>query len=189
MKLHRRDFLRLSVAAAALPVAPGFSRAQGYPSRPVRIVVGFPAGGGDDIHARLMGQWLSERFGQSFLVENRPGASSLLAADAVAHAPPDGYTLFVLSMPTVISSQLFTNLNIDLTRNIAPIATLCHVNFVMAVNPSVPARNVAEFISYAKANAGKVSMATAGSGTPHHVMGEQFKQMTGIDVRHGNRLD
>jgi tripartite-type tricarboxylate transporter receptor subunit TctC len=184
MKLQRRDFLRFAVAAVVLPAGPRFARAQNYPTRPVRVIVGFPAGGGDDIHARLMGQWLSERLGQSFLVENRPGASSLLAADAVAHAPPDGYTLSLLSMPTVISSQLFSNLNINLVRNIAPVASLCHVNFVMAVNPGVPATNVAEFILHAKANAGKISIATAGSGTPHHVMGEQFKQMTGVDLLH-----
>ena len=184
MKIQRREFLRLAGAAAALPVVPKLAKAQDYPTKPVRIIVGYPAGGFDDIHARLIGQWLTERLGQSFLIENRAGASGLLAAGAVAHAPPDGYTLLTLSLPMVISARLFSNLNIDLVRNIAPVANLVHADFMMAVNTDVPARNVGEFIAYAKANPGKVTMGTAGSGTPHHVAGELLKLMTGIDLLH-----
>ena len=158
--------------------------AQAYPSRPVRIVVGFAAGGATDIVARLMGQWLSERLGQQFVIENRPGAGSNIATEAVVRAPPDGYTLLLVIAPNAINATLYDKLNFNFIRDIAPVAGISRVPNVMVVNPSVPAKTVPEFIAYAKANPGKINMASAGNGTAHHVSGELFKMMTGVDMVH-----
>src|SRR5512133_3517239 len=179
MKLPRRRFLHLAAGAAALPAVSRFARAQDYPARPVRIVVGFPAGGGSDITARLMGQWLSERLGQPFVVENRPGAGTNIATEAVAKAAPDGYTLLLVSVANTVNATLYERLNFDFIRDIAPVAGLIRGPLVMELNPSVPARTVPEFIAYAKANPGKINMASGGNGTSQHVSGELFKMMTG----------
>jgi tripartite-type tricarboxylate transporter receptor subunit TctC len=181
MKLPLRQFLHLAAGAAALPVVSRIARAQAYPSRPVRIVVGFPAGGNTDIIARLIGQWLSERLGQPFIVENRPGAGSTIGADVVAKAAPDGYTLLLLSSSTFISGTLY---NFDVVRDIAPVGTVTRGAYVMLVNPSNPARSVPEFIAFAKAHSGKVTMASAGTGSGGHVTGELFRTMTGVDMLH-----
>src|SRR5262252_1630470 len=162
MKLPRRNFLHLAAGAAALPVASRIARAQAYPTRPVRIIVGFAPGGATDIMARLMGQWLSERLGQQFIVENRPGAASNVAAEAVVNAPPDGYTLLVATSVNAINATVYDKLNFNLIRDIAPIASIHREPFVMEVNPSVPVKTVPEFITHAKANAGKINMASAG---------------------------
>ena len=184
MKLPRRQFLHLTVGAAALPAVSRFAWAQAYLSRPVRIIVGFPAGGGADIVARLIGQWLSERLGQPFVVENRPGAGTNIGTEAVVRAPADGYTLLLASPPAAINSTLYDKLNFVFLRDIAPIASIIRHPFVMVVNPSVPAKTVPEFIAYAKANPGKVNMASAGVGSPQHVYGELFKMMAGVDMVH-----
>jgi tripartite-type tricarboxylate transporter receptor subunit TctC len=181
---HRRQFLRLAAGAAALPAVSRPARAQAYPTRPVRIIVGFPAGGSGDIIMRLMGQWLSERLGQQFIVENRPGAASNIAAEVVAKAPPDGYMLFLSSSPKAISDALYDNLNFNSIRDIAPVASISISPLVMEVNPSVPARTVSEFIAYTKANSGKLNMASNGVGGTSHVSGELFKMMAGIDMLH-----
>src|SRR5271170_1354658 len=182
MKLPRRNFLHLAAGAAALPVLPRVASAQTYPSRPVRIIVGFPAGGPNDIVARLTGQWLSERLGQQFVIENRPGAGGIIAAEAVVNAPPDGYTLLVVGAPQAISTSLYDNLNFNLVRDIAPVASIIRVPLVMEVNPAVPATTVSEFIAYAKANPGKLNMASGGNGTSDHVCGELFKMMAGVNM-------
>ena len=182
--LHRRQFLHLAADAAALPVVSRIARAQAYPSRPVHILVGFPAGGTSDIVARVLSQWLSERLRQQFVVENRPGAGSNLATEAVARAAPDGYTLLLIGGANTINATLFDKLNFDFLRDIAPIASVCETSFVVYVNPSVPARTISEFITYAKGNPGKLNFATPGVGTPPHVAGELFKMMTGIDMLH-----
>jgi len=184
MKLPRRNFLHLAAGAAALPAASRIARAQAYPTRPVRIVVGFAAGGAGDITARLIGQWLSERFGQQFIVENRPGAGGNIGAEAVVRAPPDGYTLLLAAAPNAINATLYGNLNFNFIRDIAPVASFASGASVMVVNPSVPARTVPEFIAYAKANPGKVSMASQGVGGTGHVSGELFKMMTGVNLVH-----
>jgi len=184
MKLPRRKFLHLAAGAAALPLAPHVARAQAYPSRPVRIIVGFPAGCGGDLAARLIGQWLSERLGQPFIIENRPGAGSNLGAEAVVRAPPDGYTLLQATAANAWNTTLYNNLKFDFLRDIVPIASIIRVPFVLEVNPSVPAKTVPEFIAYAKANPGKLTMASGGSGSPQHVSGELFKVMTGVDMLH-----
>ena len=158
--------------------------AQAYPSRPVRIIVGFAAGGATDIVARLIGQWLSERLGQQFVIENRPGAGSNIATEAVVRAPPDGYTLLLVSPANAINATLYDKLNFNFIRDIAPVAGIIRVPIVMVVNPSFPAKTVPEFIAYAKANPGKINMASAGNGTAHHVAGELFKMMTGVDMVH-----
>jgi tripartite-type tricarboxylate transporter receptor subunit TctC len=185
MKLpHRRRFLHLAAGAAALPAVSRFAWAQAYPSRPVRIVVGFPAGGSGDILTRLMGQWLSERLGQQFIIENRPGAGSNIAAEAVVKAAPDGYTLYLSSSPNAISATLYDNLNFNFIRDIAPVASISISPLVMEVNPSVPAKTVPEFVAYAKANPGKLNMASNGNGTTSHLAGELFKMMTGVNMLH-----
>src|SRR6266487_722586 len=185
MKLpHRRQFLHLAAGAAALPVVSRIASAQAYPSRPVRLIVGAPAGGGFDIVARLMGQWLSERLGQSFVIENRPGAGSNIATEAVVRALPDGYTLLLVTAVNVISTSLYEKLSFNLSRDIAPVAGIIVVPTVMLVNPSVPAKTIPEFIAYAKANPGKLTMASGGVGAATHLAGELFKVMTSVDIVH-----
>ena len=183
MKLpHRRRFLHLAAGAAALPTVPQIARADTYPTRPVHIIVGFAAGGPNDISARLMGGWLSGRLGQQFIVENRPGAGSNLASEDVVRAPADGYTLLLVPPPAAINATLYDNLNFNFIRDIAPVAGIARTPNVLEVNLSVPAKTVPEFIAYAKANPGKINMASAGNGTVPHVAGELFKSMTGVDL-------
>src|SRR5262249_16976059 len=184
MKLPRRNFLYLAAGAAALPGVSRVARAQAYPSRPVRIIVGWPAGGGADVVARLMGRWLSERLGQPFIIENRAGAGSNLGTEAVVRAPPDGYTLLHATATNAWNATLYDNLNFNFLRDIAPLASIIRVPFVMVVNPSVPAKTVPEFIAYAKANPGKLTMASGGVGSPQHVYGELFKMMAGVQMVH-----
>ena len=184
MKLRRRQFLHLTAGAAALPVISRLAWAQTYPARPVHLIVGFPAGGPQDIVMRLIGQWLSERLGQSFIIENRPGASGNVGAETVVRAAPDGYMLLSVSSPNAINATLYKNLNFNFIRDIAPVASIMRVPLVMEVNPSVPVKTVPEFIAYAKANPGKVNYASAGIGTPQHVSAEMFKMMTGVDMVH-----
>ena len=188
MKLPRREFLHLSAAAIALLAVARLARAETYPARPVHIMVGFAAGGPNDISARLIGQWLSERLGQQFVVENRPGAGGNVATELVVRAPADGFTLLLVPAPAAINATLYDNLNFNFIRDIAPVAGILRVPEVMVVNPAVPANTVPEFIAYAKANPGKINMASAGNGTVPHVAGELFKFMTGVDlVRVGYR--
>lgn len=184
MKFPRRTFLQLAVGAAALPAMPRLSRAQAYPSRPVRIVVGFPAGGATDIQARLMGQWLSDRLGQQFIIENRAGASGNIGTEAVAKAPADGYTLLQIVTPHAINAALYTNLNFDFVRDIAPIICVARLAYVIVVHPSVPATAIPELIAYAKANPGKINYGSAGPGTPQNISCELFKMMTGVNLVH-----
>ena len=184
MKFPRRTFLHLAVGAAALPAVPRIARAQAYPSRPVRIVVGFPAGGATDIQARLMGQWLSDRLGQQFIVENRAGASGNIGTEAVAKAPADGYTLLQIVTPHAINAALYTNLNFDFIRDIAPVICAARLAYVVVVHPSVPATTIPEFIAYAKANPGKINYGSAGPGTPQNIACELFKMMTGVNLVH-----
>src|SRR5262245_51198482 len=184
MKLPRRQFLRLAAGALALPAASTIARAQTYPSRPVRMVVGFPAGQAIDIIARLMGQWLSERLGQPFVVENRPGAGGNVAAEQVARAPSDGHTLLIVASNNVINTALYGTASVDFIRDIAPIATFGRGFQVMEVNPALPVKTVSEFIAYAKSNPGKLNMASAGNGSITHVSGELFKMMTGVNMLH-----
>ena len=185
MKLpHRRQFLHLAAGAAALPAISRVARAQAYPTRPVRIIVGFAPGGGADITARLIGQWLSERLGQQFVIENRPGAAGNIGTNAVVRAVPDGYTLLVVAPTNAINATLYENLNFNFIRDIAPVASIVRVPYVMEVHPSVPATTVAEFIAYAKANPGKINLASAGIGASTHMAGEMFKMMAGVDLFH-----
>jgi tripartite-type tricarboxylate transporter receptor subunit TctC len=184
MKFPRRTFLHLAVGAAALPAVSRIARAQVYPSRPVRIIVGFPAGGATDIQARLMGQWLSDRLGQQFIVENRSGASGNIGTEAVAKAPADGYTLLQVVTPNVINAALYTNLNFDFMRDIAPIVCSARLAYMVVVHPSVPATTIPEFIAYAKANPGKINYGSAGHGTPQNICCELFKMMTGVNLVH-----
>jgi tripartite-type tricarboxylate transporter receptor subunit TctC len=184
MKLPRRQFLRLAAGAAALPAVSRFAWAQTYPSRPVRWIVGFTPGGGNDIVARLMGQWLSERLGQPVVIENRPGAATNIATEAVVRAPPDGYTLLFVAATSAINATLYEKLNFNFIRDIAPVAGIVSLPDVMVVNPLVPAKTVPEFIAYAKSNPGKVNMASPGVGTSVHLSGELFKMMTGVDMLH-----
>jgi tripartite-type tricarboxylate transporter receptor subunit TctC len=184
MKFPRRAFMHLAVGAAALPAVPRISRAQAYPSRPVRIVVGFPAGGATDIQARLMGEWLTQRLGQQFIVENKPGASGNIGTETVAKAPADGYTLLQVVTPHAINAALYTNLNFDFIRDIAPVICLARLAYVVVVNPSVPATTLPEFIAYAKANPGKINYGSAGQGTPQNISCELFKMMTGVNLVH-----
>jgi tripartite-type tricarboxylate transporter receptor subunit TctC len=181
---HRRGFLRLAAGGAALPALSPVAKAQSYPSRPVRILVGFPPGSAPDIVARLIGQDLSDRLGQPFVVENRPGASSNIATEAVVRAAPDGYTLLIVSLPNVFNATLYDKLNFDFLRDIVPIASIDRQPFVVESHPSVPAKTVPEFIAYAKANPGKIAMASAGAGSAPHVFGELFKAMAGVDLLH-----
>ena len=185
MKLpHRRNFLRLVATAITLPAVSRIARAQTYPTRQVRWVVGFPAGQTADITARVMGQWLSERLGQPFVIDNRPGASGTIATEAVVRAPADGYTLLLASPPSAINATLYDKLNFVFLRDIAPVAGVIRAPFVMEVNPAVPAKTVPEFIAYAKANPGKISMASAGIGSGPHVAGELFKIMAAVNIIH-----
>jgi tripartite-type tricarboxylate transporter receptor subunit TctC len=184
MKLPRRNFLHLAASAAALPVVSRVAWAQAYPTRPVRLIVGAPAGGGFDIVARLMGQWLSERLGRSFVIENRPGAGSNIATDAVVRALPDGYTLLLVTSVNAISTSLYEKLSFNLGRDIAPVAGITRVPNVTVVNPSVPSKTIPELIAYAKANPGKLNMASGGNGTTGHLSGELFKVITGVNMVH-----
>jgi tripartite-type tricarboxylate transporter receptor subunit TctC len=184
MNPSRRHVLRLAAGAASLPCMPGIANAQAYPSRPVRIIVGFAAGGGNDLLARLIGQWLSERFGQQFVVENRPGAGGNIATEAAARAAADGYTLLLIGPQNAINATLYDKLSFSFLRDIAPLASISREANLMAVNPSLPASTVSEFIAYAKANPGKINMASAGVGSAGHVAGELFKMMTGLTLAH-----
>jgi len=184
MKLPRRKFLHLTAGAAALPAVSGIAWAQPYPTRPVRWIVGFAPSGGTDIVARLMGQWLSERLGVSFVIENRPGAGSNVATEAVVHAPPDGYTLLFAGLPNAINASLYSKLNFNFIHDIAPIASIVRAPNVMVVNPSFPVKTLAEFIAYAKTNPRKVNMASAGIGTTSHLAGELFKMLADVDLVH-----
>jgi tripartite-type tricarboxylate transporter receptor subunit TctC len=184
MKFPRRKFLHLAAGAAALPAASRLARAQTYPSRPVRIVVGFAPGGGADITARLIGQWLSERLGQPFIIDNRPGAGSNIATEAVVRAPADGYTLLLVGAFNAVNATLYDKLNFNFIRDIAPVATMYYVPNVMAVHPSFPAKTILEFIAYSKSNPGKVNMGSGTTGASMHMSGELFKIMAGIDMVH-----
>jgi tripartite-type tricarboxylate transporter receptor subunit TctC len=182
VKLPRRQVLHLAVGAAALPAMSRIARAQAYPARPVRIIVGFPPGGAADITARLMGQWLSERLGQPFVIENRPGAGTNIATEAVAKAPADGYTLLLVSVANTVNATLYKRLKFDFIRDIAPVAGLIRGPLVMELHPSTPAKTVPELIAYAKANPGKINVASAGNGTPGDMASELFQLMTGLDL-------
>jgi tripartite-type tricarboxylate transporter receptor subunit TctC len=182
--LSRHQFLHLAAGAAALPGMSRIASAQTYPARPVRIIVGYSAGGGADINARLMGQWLSERLGQAFIIENRPGAGGTIAVDSVVRSPPDGYTLLLTGSPDAYNESLYNNLKFNYIRDIAPVAGITRVPGVMVVHPSFPAKTVPEFIAYAKANPGKINYASAGNGTPQHVCGELFKMMASVEMVH-----
>jgi tripartite-type tricarboxylate transporter receptor subunit TctC len=183
MKLpHRRTFLHLAAGAAALPTVSRIAKAETYPTRPVRIIVGFPPGSLSDTMARLIGQWLSDRLGQQFVIENRPGAASNLAAEMVVRAPADGYTLLLVTSVNAINATLYDNLNFDLIHDIVPVARIARGPGVMEVNPTFPAKSVPEFIAYAKANPGKINMATSGSGSMLDVYGELFMIMAGVDM-------
>jgi len=184
MKIRRRAIVHLAVGAAALPAVPRIARAQAYPSRPVRIVVGFPAGGATDIQARLMGEWLSERLGQQFIVENKPGASGNIGTEMVVRAPADGYTLLQVVTPNAINSALFGHLGFDFVRDIAPVIYAARLAYVVVVNPSVPVKTLPELIAYAKANPGKINYGSAGQGTPQNITCELFKMMTGVNLVH-----
>jgi tripartite-type tricarboxylate transporter receptor subunit TctC len=182
MKLARRKFLHLAAGVAALPVITRVSSAQSYPVRPVHLLAGFPPGGIVDLIARLIGQWLSERLGQQFVIENRPGAGSNIATELVARATPDGYTLLLVSSVNAWNTAIYDKLNFNFVRDIAPVASIIRTPAVMEVNPSVPAKTVPEFIAYAKANPGKIDMGTGGPGSGQHVYGELFKVMAGVDL-------
>jgi tripartite-type tricarboxylate transporter receptor subunit TctC len=184
MKFHRRNFLHLAAGAAALPFTPHVARAQAYPTRPVRLIVGFAPGGGGDINARLIGQWLSERLGQQFIVENRPGAGGNIAAETAVRAPADGYTLLMAGTPNAINATLYDKLTFNIIRDIAPVAGITRAPNVMEVNPMVPAKTIPEFIAYVKVNPGKINMASAGNGSSVHMSGELFKMMTGVGLVH-----
>ena len=184
MKLPRRQFLHLAAGAAALPTVSRFAFAQTYPSRPVRLIVPFAPAGGSDITARLMGQWLSEWLAQPFIIENRPGAGSNIATEAVVRAAADGYTLLCVTTANAINATLYDKLNFNFIRDIAPVATISRNTYVMLVHPSMPAKTVPEFIAYAKAHPRKINMASAGTGSPPHVCGELFKMMAGVDLLH-----
>jgi tripartite-type tricarboxylate transporter receptor subunit TctC len=184
VKLSRRQFLHLAAGAAALPVGTRVVRAQSYPSRPVRIVAGFAAGGAVDIVARLMGQWLSDRLGQQFIIENRPGAGGNIAVEAVVNAPPDGASLLLVGVNNAIGATLYDKTSFNFNRDIAPVAGIMRVPNIMVVSPSVPAKTVSEFIAYANANPGKLSYASSGSGTSVHMSAELFKAMTKVDLLH-----
>jgi tripartite-type tricarboxylate transporter receptor subunit TctC len=184
MKLPRRQFLHLAAGAAALPAMSAIAGAQTYPSRPVHIIAGFAAGGGVDITARLIGQWLSERLGQNFIIENRPGAGGNLGTETVVNAQPDGYTLLLATVPNAVNATLYDKLNFNFIRDTAPVAGIIRVPMVILVNPSVPANTVPEFIAYAKANPGKVNMASAGTGSAPHMAGELFNVMAGVNMVH-----
>ena len=184
MKLPRRKFLHLAASAAALPFAPYVARAQAYPTRPVRWVVGFVPGGASDPVTRIMGQWLSERLGQPFVIEYKPGAGSNIAAQSVIASPPDGYTLLMVPTASAINATFYDNLPFNFLRDIAPVAALVRIPNVIVVNPALPVQNLAEFIAYARTNPGKINVGSAGTGTANHMAGELFKAMTGINLVH-----
>lgn len=184
MKFPRRTFMHLAAGAAALPAAPHVARAQAWPSRPVRIVVGFPAGGATDIMARLMGEWLTQRLGQQFIVENKPGASGNVGTELVVRSPADGYTALLVVTPAAINAALYSNLPFNFIQDIAPVIYLARLAYVVVVNPSVPAKTLPEFIAYAKANPGKINYGSAGQGTPQNIACELFKMMTGVNLVH-----
>ena len=184
MKLPRRQFLHLAAGAAALPAASRIARAQTYPTRPVRLIVRFVPAGSNDIAARLIGQWLSERLGQQFVVENRPGAGGNIGTEVVVRAAPDGYTLLLVSTSNAINATLYKDLRFNFIRDIAPVASIVQDPFVMEVNPSLPTKTVPEFIAYAKANPGKLNFGSAGTGTGPHVATELFNMMTGVKMLH-----
>jgi tripartite-type tricarboxylate transporter receptor subunit TctC len=184
MKLPRRQFLHLAVGTAVLPAVTRVAKAETYPTRPVRVIVTFAAGGPNDIIARLMGQWLSERFGQQFVIENRPGAGGTIGTEVVVNAPPDGYTLVLASPANAINATLYGNLSYNFIRGIAPVAGIALAPSVMEVHPSVPAKTVPEFIAYANANPGKINMASGGIGSSQHAIGELFKMMARVDLTH-----
>ena len=184
MKLARRRFLHLAAGAAALPTASRFAWAQAYPSRPVRLIIGYPPGGSADITARLTGQWLSERLGQPVVIESRPGAATNLATEAVVRASPDGYTLLLVAPANAINATLYDKLNFDFLRDIVPVAGIIRFPNVVVVNPSLPIKTIPELIAYAKANPGKLNMASSGNGSTIHMSGELFKMLTGINMVH-----
>jgi len=184
MRISRRKFLHLSAGVAALPAASPRASANTYPTRPVRILAGFAAGGGVDITARIIGQWLSDRLGRSFITENRPGAGGNIATDLVVNAPPDGYTLLLSTVPNAVNATLYDNLGFDFMRDTAPVAGIIRVAMVVLVHPSVPANTLPEFLSYVKANPGKVNMASAGIGSAPHMAGELFNFMAGVKMVH-----
>ena len=184
MKLPRRGFLHLAAGAAALSVLPRITLAQSYPTRPVRVMVGFAPGQAIDIVTRIIGQRLSERLGQQFIIENRPGAGGNIATEVVVRAPPDGYALLAVGSNNMINATLYQKLNFDFIRDIAPVASVYRVPQVMEVNPSFPTKTVQEFIAYAKAHPGEISFASAGNGSVAHVTGELFKMMTGVNMLH-----
>jgi tripartite-type tricarboxylate transporter receptor subunit TctC len=184
MKLPRRNFLHLAAGTAALPVISRIAWAQTYPARPVHWIVGFPPASGPDIAARLVGQWLSERLGQQVVVEDRPGAGGTIATEAVVHAAPDGYSLLCATSANAVNATFYPNLKFDFIRDIAPVASIGNIPFVMVVNPLLSAKSVPEFIDYAKANPSKINVASAGTGSVSHVSGELFKAMAGLDWNH-----
>ena len=184
MKLLHRQFLKLAAVVAAAAAVPQVASALDYPTRPVRIIAGFAAGGGVDVTARLIGQWLTDRLGQSFVIENRPGAGGNIGTEAVVNAAPDGYTLLLATVPNAVNASLYEKLNFNFIRDIVPVAGIIRVPMVILLNPSVPAATVAEFISYAKANPDKVNMASAGNGSAPHMAGELFKMMAGVNLVH-----
>jgi tripartite-type tricarboxylate transporter receptor subunit TctC len=184
MKLPRRQFLRLAAGAAALPAVSRIAWAQAYPSRPVRIIVGFAAGGGTDVLARLIGQWLSDKLRRPFLIEDRPGAGGNIATEAVVNARPDGYTLLMAGTVNAVNDTLYDKLNFSFVRDIAPVSSVMRIPQIVVVHPSLPVTTLPELIAYAKANPGKLNMGSGGVGTPHHVAGELFKTMTGVSMVH-----
>ena len=184
MKLHRRTFLHLAAGAAALPALPRLAQAQSYPTRPVRIIVPFPPGQATDTTARLVAQFMSERIGQGFVIENRTGAGGNIGTEAAVHAPADGYTIVQNGLSSAFNATLYPKLNFDLIQDLAPVGSIGGGPYVMVINPSVPAKTVPEFIAYAKANAGKLNMGSSGPGSVSHVFGELFKIMTGIELVH-----
>ena len=184
MTLPRRAFLHLGAGVAALPVLPRIASALDYPARPVHLIVGFAAGGAADVYTRIMGQWLAERLGQQFIIENRTGAGSNIATEAAVRAPPDGYMLLTCTTANAVNASLYDKLNFDFVRDIAPVAGLVRAPLVLIVNPAIPTNTIPEFIAYAKANPGKLNFASAGIGTSEHLAGELFKMMTGVDMIH-----
>ena len=184
MKFPRRKFLYLAAGAAALPALPRLAKAQAYPSRPIRLIIGYTPGGSADLTARLMGQWLSERLGQSFVVENRPGGGTNIATEAVVRAPPDGYTFLLAAPANAINATLYDKLNFNFLRDSEPVAGIIRFPNVVVVNPSVPVKSIPELIAYAKANPGKLNMASSGNGSTIHMSGELFKMLTGTDMVH-----
>jgi tripartite-type tricarboxylate transporter receptor subunit TctC len=182
--MKRREFLSFSASVAALPALPQFARAETYPARPVHVIVGFPPGAASDINAPLIGQWLSDRLGQQFIIDNRPGAGSNITTEEAVRAAADGYTLLLVTPPNAINASLYDNLNYNFLRDIAPVASIMHMPMVMEVNAALPVKSVAEFIAYAKTNPGKINFASSGNGTGSHVAAELFKFMTGVDIVH-----